>query len=82
MADEHVQDKPPEPAPGEHVHGEHCSHSHGHAASPPPFTNSEVASMHDEDRKAAANIVVLMVAIFVSGVIGYMVVDYIVSTGW
>jgi hypothetical protein len=80
MSEEHIQ----EPH-GEHVHGPHCSHEHGHehhAPAVPCFTKTEVAAMHDEDRKAAGNIVMLMASIFVAGVIGYMVVDYVVSQGF
>lgn len=66
----------------EHGHGEHCSHEHHAAPAAAPFTKTEVTAMHEEDRKAAANIVLLMVAIFVSGVLGYMVVDYVCSQGF
>lgn len=80
MSDEHVQE-----TPGEHVHGPNCGHDHGHehhAPAAPSFTNTEVAAMHDEDRKAAGNIVLIMLGIFVAGVIGYSVVDYVVSQGF
>jgi hypothetical protein len=76
MSEEHIQ----EPH-GEHVHGPNCGHEH-HAPAAPPFTKTEVATMHDEDRKAAGNIVMLMASIFVAGVIGYLVVDYVVSQGF
>jgi hypothetical protein len=90
MADEHTSEKPAEAGSSPeapHVHGEHCAHTHGEhcahgAPAVAPFSNAEIAAMHDEDRKAASNIVLLMVAVFVSGVIGYMVVDYFVSQGW
>ncbi len=62
----------------------------GHGPDPPapseshagPFTNAEIASMHDEDRKAAGTIVTLMALIFFCGVIGYAVVDYICWHPW
>jgi hypothetical protein len=37
--------------------------------------------MHAEDRGAAANIVILMTAIFSAGVMGYLIVDYVCSQG-
>jgi hypothetical protein len=76
MSEEHVQE-----SPGEHAHGPHAGHEHA-APSAPLFTSTEVAAMHDEDRKAAGNIVLLMLAIFVAGVIGYSIVGYVVSQGF
>jgi hypothetical protein len=83
MSEEHIQE-----SQGEHVHGPHCNHGHGHehghehhAPAAPSFTKTEVAAMHDEDRKAAGNIVMLMASIFVAGVIGYLFVNYVVSQG-
>jgi hypothetical protein len=77
MSEEHKPETPAEkPAESHEGHGHH-----DHPAPANPFSNSEVASMHDEDRRAAGNIVVLMLAIFVAGVIGYMVVGYVCSMG-
>ncbi len=66
---------------GDKPHDSHEGHCCAAHAAPAPFTNTEVASMHDEDRKAAGNIVLLMLTIFVAGVIGYAVVGYICSMG-
>jgi hypothetical protein len=63
----------------EEGHGHEAGHSSGAAVA--PFSNAELASMRDEDRKAGANIVLLMAAIFTSGVIGYIIVAYICAQG-
>lgn len=76
MSEEHVQE-----SAGAHVHGPNCGHEHS-APVAPAFTSSERAAMHEEDRKAAGNIVLLMLAIFVAGVIGYSIVGYVVSQGF
>jgi hypothetical protein len=59
---------------------EHAGHDGGGAAVA-HFSNAELATMHDEDRKAAANIVLLMGLVFLAGVIGYIIVAYICSQG-
>jgi hypothetical protein len=40
----------------------------------PPFSAEEQAMLHEEDRKAGRNIVVLMLSIFTFGLIGYIAI--------
>lgn len=53
---------------------------HGSAESvTSPFTTEELSTLHADDRKAARNIVLLMVGIFLAGVAMYIVVAYVVA---
>src|SRR5438034_10372936 len=45
-----------------------------------PFPPTEVEALHDQDKKAATAIVGLMVGIFILGVLGYLVVCWLVSS--
>jgi hypothetical protein len=61
---------------GTHVHGGTGAAPAGHL----PFSPTEVASFHAEDRKAAAGIIGLMVGIFLIGIGLYLTVCYVCYT--
>jgi hypothetical protein len=47
------------------------THENDHGS---PFTAEEAASLHEQDRKAAKAVVLLMLGIFVMGLLGYAAV--------
>lgn len=50
------------------------------ANSPPqPFPQAEIDAFHQDDKRAAAAVVGLMSAIFVMGLLGYLLVCYWVA---
>lgn len=62
--------------------GHHAHDTHGHAAAVAnPFTPEEQAALHEDDLKAGRNIVILMLGIFLTGLLLYTVVTYVVHQG-
>jgi hypothetical protein len=57
-----------------HVEQAHGTHAPAPAAGTAPFPPEEVAMLHEADKKAARNIVVLMISIFILGLAGYIAV--------
>lgn len=53
--------------------------NHAAATTTNPFTPAEWEGLRVDDRKAATAIVGLMVAIFLAGVVGYLIVCWVVS---
>lgn len=46
-----------------------------------PFSPEEIAALHEEDRAAGRNIVLLMLCIFLMGVMMYAVIDWVAAGG-
>lgn len=69
------------PAASEHPSAE--GHAESHA--PPPaaelFTPAELAALHADDRATGRHIVSLMIGIFLTGIVIYSIVDYVVGQG-
>lgn len=53
---------------------------HGTATVSSPFTEAEIAAFREDDKRAARNFVGLMLAIFIGGVILYLIVDFICAS--
>jgi hypothetical protein len=60
------------PAPAEH--------SVATAPAPAAFTETEAAAFQDQDRRAAAHIVLLTIGIFIAGLILYSIVALVVAS--
>jgi hypothetical protein len=52
---------------------------HGHAPVGDPFSPEAIAALHEDDKKAAKSVVVLMVGVFLCGVVLYSIVAWSVA---
>jgi hypothetical protein len=55
------------------------THRGSTAAPAAPFSEAELQTLHGTDKEAARNIVCLMTGVFTLGLIGYLIIAFIVA---
>jgi hypothetical protein len=59
----------------------HTGHSPAASHSSAALSDAELGRLHESDKEAGRNIVVLMTGVFTLGLIGYSIVAYIAAQG-